>query len=97
MDISRIFIQIVIALLCAGVASILVPRKIPGKLVGLILIGLAGVWVGEWGFALLYSRFGLNLPILLLSFKGVRLIPAIVGSTIVLYLVTLFLKWGKYN
>lgn len=97
MDLTRIFVQIVVAIVCAGLANILIPRKIPGKLAGLVLLGFAGVWVGEWGFRLLRSEFGVNYPFLYWQIQGVLLIPAIIGSAIVLYLVTAFLKWGKYQ
>jgi uncharacterized membrane protein YeaQ/YmgE (transglycosylase-associated protein family) len=97
MDISQLVVQIVVAIVCAGVANILVPRKIPGRLVGLILIGLAGVWVGEWGFSILRQEFGINFSWLYWQIQGVLIVPAIIGSAIVLYLVTLFLKWGRYG
>lgn len=96
MDLSRLVVQIVIAILCAGIANVLVPRQIPGKLLGLILIGLTGVWVGEWGVYLLRREYGLNYNLLNWQIQGVPIVPAIVGSTIVLYIVTAFLKWGRY-
>ncbi|HEY9647194.1 MAG TPA: hypothetical protein V6C88_12530 [Chroococcidiopsis sp.] len=97
MDITRLLVQVVIAILCAGVANILVPRKIPGKLLGLVLIGLAGVWLGDWGFGLLRQEYGLNVPLLFLNVQGVLIIPAIIGCAIVLYVVTTVLKWGRYG
>jgi uncharacterized membrane protein YeaQ/YmgE (transglycosylase-associated protein family) len=95
MDITRLLVQIVVAIVCAGIANVLVPRKIPGKFIGLVLIGLAGVWVGEWAFILFNQQFGLNWPILYWGVAGVRAIPAIVGCAIVLYVVTAFLKWSR--
>lgn len=97
MDVSNLFVKVIIALVCAGIASVLVPRRIPGKLIGLLLVGLAGVIVGEWSFALLRQQFGLNLVFLHWGIRGVPIVPAIIGSTIVLYLVTTFLKWGRYG
>jgi uncharacterized membrane protein YeaQ/YmgE (transglycosylase-associated protein family) len=97
MDINHVLIQIVIAVICAGVANILVPRRIPGKLVGLILIGWAGVWLGDWGFALLRREYGINFPFLTWQIQGVLIIPAILGCAVVLYLVTTFIKWGRYS
>ncbi|MBD2462967.1 hypothetical protein H6G89_18160 [Oscillatoria sp. FACHB-1407] len=97
MDVPQLLVQVVIAIICAGIASILVPRRIPGQLTGLILIGLAGVWFGEWAYGLLRRQYGLDHPVLRLSFEGVLIVPAIVGSVVVLYLVTTFLKWGKYG
>lgn len=97
MDLTRLVVQVVVAILCAGIATLLVPRQIPGKLVGLILIGLIGVWVGEWGFALLRSRYGINFAFLHWGIQGVLIIPAVIGSAIVLYIVTAFLRWGRYG
>ncbi|HIK54480.1 MAG TPA: hypothetical protein IGS37_04890 [Synechococcales cyanobacterium M55_K2018_004] len=97
MDLTRLAVQLVVAVVCAGVASILVPRRIPGKIWGLFFIGLLGVWVGEWGFALLRQQFNLNVQFLTWQVEGVLIIPAIVGSAIVLYLLTLFMRWGRYS
>jgi uncharacterized membrane protein YeaQ/YmgE (transglycosylase-associated protein family) len=96
MDIPHLIVQIVIALLCAGIATILIPRRIPGKLIGMIAIGLAGVWLGEWGARLLRQRYGIRYSFLDWNIEGVPIVPAIIGSAIILYLVTSFLKWGRY-
>jgi uncharacterized membrane protein YeaQ/YmgE (transglycosylase-associated protein family) len=96
-DITRLLVQIAVAIVCAGIATILVPRKIPGKFAGLILIGLTGVWVGEWAYFLFNQRFGLDWPILSWGVGGVRAIPAIVGSAIVLYVVTTFIRWSRWG
>lgn len=90
-------IRLAIAGACAGIATLLLPRKIPGKLVGLVLIGLAGVFVGQWGFDRINQQVPLNFPWLSWDIQGVPLVPAIVGSLIVLYLVTAFLSWGRYG
>ncbi|MBD1910567.1 MULTISPECIES: hypothetical protein [unclassified Leptolyngbya] len=97
MDITQLVVQVVVAIVCAGVANILVPRRIPGKLFGLVMIGLLGVWVGQWGFALMRQRLGIAFPFLTWDIEGVLIIPAIIGSAIVLYLVTLFLKMGHFE
>jgi uncharacterized membrane protein YeaQ/YmgE (transglycosylase-associated protein family) len=85
MDVPQFLVQVVIAIVCAGVASILVPRRIPGRLTGLILIGLAGVWFGEWAYGLVRRQYGLDHPILRLNVEGVLIVPAIVGSVVILY------------
>lgn len=97
MNIAHLLIKVVIAIVCAGAANLLVPRRIPGKLTGLILIGLAGVWTGEAGFALLHREFGLRLPFLSWQIDGVLIVPAIVGCAIVLYLVTALIRWGRFS
>lgn len=97
MDITKLVVQVVVAIICAGVANILVPRRIPGKLFGLVVIGLLGVWLGQWGFALMRQRLGISFPFLTWDIQGVLIIPAIIGSAIVLYLVTLFLKVSHFD
>ncbi|MBF2077398.1 MAG: hypothetical protein IGR76_02470 [Synechococcales cyanobacterium T60_A2020_003] len=97
MDISTLLVQLAIALVCAGLATVLLPRRIPGKLAGLILIGLGGVWLGSWAAELFRQRFGLDLPFLHWDFQGVPIIPSVLGSTVILYVVTTLLKWGHYE
>ncbi len=97
MDISRLFVQLMIAIVCAGIANVLVPRRIPGKFIGLILVGLAGVWLGQWGFDFLQSSYGINYQLLRWQLEGVYIVPAIIGSAIVLYLLTAVIKLGRFD
>ncbi|MBE9138305.1 hypothetical protein IQ254_14105 [Nodosilinea sp. LEGE 07088] len=96
-DLVSLLVQVLIAMVCAFAANILIPRRVPGKLLGLVLIGLVGVLVGQWGADHLLQQYNLNLPWLTWSFQGVPVVPSIVGSTIVLYVVTAFLSWGRYG
>ena len=96
-DVISILVQVLIALACAFTANLLVPRQVPGKLFGLVLIGLIGVFVGQWVAAYLLQQYSFSLPWLTWSFQGVPLVPSIIGSTIVLYIVTAFLSWGRYG
>lgn len=41
---TRLLVQVLIAIACATLANLLVPRRVPGKAVGLVIIGLAGVF-----------------------------------------------------
>jgi uncharacterized membrane protein YeaQ/YmgE (transglycosylase-associated protein family) len=97
MNVPHVVIKLLIAILCAGLADLLVPRRIPGGLAGLILIGLTGIWVGEWGFTLLKQEFGINFNFLYWQVQGVLLIPAVIGCAMVLYVVTAFISWGRYS
>lgn len=97
MSVPHLVIKLLIAVICAGLADLLVPRRVPGGLAGLILIGLTGIWVGEWGFTLLRREFGINFTFLYWQIQGVLMIPAIIGCAIVLYLVTAFMSWGRYS
>lgn len=95
MDLSHLAVQLIVAIVCAGIANILIPRQIPGKFLGLIITGLVGVWVGELGFQYLRNEFKINYGFLHWSIQGVPIIPAIVGSAIVIYIITTVLRWGR--
>lgn len=97
MDLKYLLIQLMIAIGCAVVAGILVPRQIPGKGVGLVLIGLLGVFIGQWAADYLLRQYGLSWPILTWELEDVAIVPSIIGSTVVLYLVSAFLSWGRYG
>ncbi|WP_416676321.1 hypothetical protein [Egbenema bharatensis] len=94
---ANVLIKLVIAVACAGAANIFIPRSIPGKLAGMILIGMAGVILGEWSFRLLQQRFGLDFMFLDWNVQGVLIIPAIIGCAIVLYIVSTILSWWRYG
>lgn len=97
MTIPHLLTKLLIAVICAALADLLVPRRVPGGLAGLVLIGLAGIWVGESGFILLNQEFGINFAFLYWHISGVLIVPAIIGCAIVLYLVTAFISWGRYG
>jgi uncharacterized membrane protein YeaQ/YmgE (transglycosylase-associated protein family) len=95
MDLSRLAVQLILAIVCAGVANMLLPRQIPGKFLGLIATGLVGVWVGEFGAALLKSQGGMDFAILHWGIQGVPILSSVIGSAIVIFLTTTFLKSGR--
>jgi uncharacterized membrane protein YeaQ/YmgE (transglycosylase-associated protein family) len=97
MELSRLVVQLIVALVCAGAANMLIPRHVPGKFFGFLVIGLLGVVVGEWGFNLLRSQYGFNYNIFYWSIERVPILPSIIGSAIVLYVVTTLLQWGRYS
>lgn len=98
MDLTRLLVQISIAIVCGGVATLLLPRPIPGKLLGLALIGFAGVWLGEWVVGYLQSTYEFPIPeFVTWDYQGVPILPAILGSAVVLYVVTAFIQWGRYQ
>lgn len=96
-EITRLLVQILIAIACAAIANVLVPRAVPGKLLGLILIGFAGVFLGEWVSNYILAQYDISLPALQWEFKDVPILPSIIGSMIVLYVLTAFLSWGKFG
>lgn len=97
MDLTYLLIQLLIAILCAVVAGILIPRQVPGQGLGLVVIGLVGVFVGQWMSRYLQREYGFTSPILQWNIENVQIVPSIIGSAIVLYLVTAFLSWGRYG
>jgi uncharacterized membrane protein YeaQ/YmgE (transglycosylase-associated protein family) len=97
MNLSHLAVQLVVAIVCAGIGNVLIPRQIPGRFFGFILTGLVGVWVGEEGYKLLNAQYGLSDPILRWNIEGVPVISSIIGSAIVIYVVTTVLKWGRYS
>lgn len=95
--VSHMLVQLLSAIVCAGIANMLLPRQIPGKFVGFVLTGLVGVWLGEAVFKLLKAQHELNYPFLSWGIGGVAVVPSIIGCTIIIYVVTTFLQWGHYN
>jgi uncharacterized membrane protein YeaQ/YmgE (transglycosylase-associated protein family) len=87
MDLSHVAVQLIAAIVCAGIANMLIPRQIPGKFFGFMLTGLVGVWLGEAVFKLLKTQHGLHYPFLYWGIGGVA---------IIIYVVTTFLRWGQY-
>ncbi|MDX2231713.1 MAG: hypothetical protein NW220_18915 [Leptolyngbyaceae cyanobacterium bins.349] len=90
-------VQLAIAIVCGVVGNMLIPRAIPGKFLGLVLVGMVGVWLGEWSYRLLTTQYGLNFPFLQWHIQTVPIVPSIIGSAIVIYVVTTFLRWGRYS
>ena len=97
MDMAYWVVKLAIAIACGMVGNMLIPREIPGKFFGLVLIGFVGIWFGEWGYQLLKSQFNLDLPWLQWHIEEVPIIPSIIGCAIVIYIVTTFLRWGRYS
>jgi uncharacterized membrane protein YeaQ/YmgE (transglycosylase-associated protein family) len=93
---EHLAVQLIVSILCASIASVLIPRRIPGRFLGLMLTGLVGVWLGEVAFKFLRVNFGINYSVLHWGVLGVPLIPSVIGSVIVLYVVTTFFRWGRY-
>lgn len=97
MDFLELLLQLVIAIFCASLANILIPRQIPGKGIGLVLIGLTGVFIGQGVVNYLQRQFGLSFAILNYEIQGVPIVPSILGSAVVLYLVSTLIGWASSN
>ena len=78
MEILMFIIYLFIAAACAWIASYLVPGTVPGGFFAAALIGILAAWVGG-------SLMGSVGP----SVAGVSILPAIVGSAILVFLFAL--------
>lgn len=88
MEPSRIAMQLLVTVLCAGCANIILPRQVPGKFLGLFLTGWIGVWLGGEVFAWLKAQYGLNYAVLHWGVAGIPIIPSVLGCVLAIFLVT---------
>lgn len=85
---SFFFVQLLVALVCAAIANMLLPRQIPGKSLGYLVTGLVGVWLGGFLLKLVAGTFRVVPPVLGWNFYGVPLIPSVIGAFVVIWLTT---------
>lgn len=78
MSILAFILFLIVAAVCAWIAESLVPGVIPGGFFTSAVFGIIGAWIGE-------SMMGSFGP----SLAGVALIPCIVGSAVLVFLVSL--------
>jgi uncharacterized membrane protein YeaQ/YmgE (transglycosylase-associated protein family) len=68
-----------VAAVCAGVADYVAPGRVPGGFLASVVVGIIGAWIGG-------MMFGAMGPAL----AGVSLLPAILGSALLIFLLSLF-------
>lgn len=78
MTIVSLILFLVVAGVCAVIAEAIVPGRIPGGFLVAAVVGVIGAWVG----GTLLGSFGPALA-------GVSLIPAIIGSALLVFLLSL--------
>lgn len=78
MTILGIILYCIIAAACAWIADYFTPGTIPGGFLASVIYGIIGAWIGTS----LMGGFG---PVL----AGVPLLPAIIGSAILIFVVSL--------
>ena len=79
MNILSFILFLIVASVCAFLAERLVPNSVPGGFLTSAIVGIIGAWVGGG----LIGHFGPDLA-------GVALIPCILGSAVLVFLVSLF-------
>jgi len=74
MSILGFLVFLVVAAVCAWIADYLVPGRIPGGFLAAAVVGVIGAWLGT----ALMGHFGPDLG-------GVSVLPAIVGSAVLIF------------
>jgi uncharacterized membrane protein YeaQ/YmgE (transglycosylase-associated protein family) len=74
MSILGFILFLIVAAVCAWIADALVPGTIPGGFFTSAIVGIIGAWIG----GSLFGHFG---PML----AGIALVPAIIGSAILIF------------
>lgn len=74
MELLAFILFLLVAAACAGIAEALVPGQVPGGFLMSAIVGAIGAWVG----ASLMGHVGPDLA-------GVPLLPAIIGSAILIF------------
>lgn len=78
MTVLGFILFLIVAAVCAWIADYLVPGSIPGGFLTAAIVGIIGAWIGG-------SLFGTFGPVL----AGVPLIPTIIGSAILVFVLAL--------
>lgn len=74
MSIVALILFLIVAAVCAWIAECLVPGRIPGGFLTSAIVGIIGAWIG----GSLLGNFGPSL-------EGISLLPAIIGSAILVF------------
>jgi uncharacterized membrane protein YeaQ/YmgE (transglycosylase-associated protein family) len=70
-----LLISIVMAIIIGYVADLFVKNRMPGGIIGCMVAGFVGAWLGKY----IFGSFG---PVI----AGFAIIPAIIGAVIVIFL-----------
>jgi len=78
MGLLSFILFLIVASVCAFLAECLVPNSVPGGFLTSAIVGVIGAWIG----GSLIGHFGPDLA-------GVALIPCVLGSAILVFLLSL--------
>lgn len=84
MEILAFILYMIVAAICAIIAEYIVPGVIPGGFLVAAVVGVIGAWLGT-------SLMGGLGP----SLAGVPLLPAILGSGLLIFLMALITSRGR--
>lgn len=86
MGILSFIFYLVVAAVCAFIAERMVPSTVPGGFITSAIVGIIGAWIG----GNLLGHFGPDLA-------GVSLVPCILGSAILVFILSLCSKGFKHK
>jgi uncharacterized membrane protein YeaQ/YmgE (transglycosylase-associated protein family) len=78
MSILSFLLFLIVAAVCASIAEYFVPGRVPGGFIAAAIFGVIGGWIGG-------HLFGALGP----SLAGVSLIPTILGSAVLVFVLAL--------
>ncbi|HEY9786175.1 MAG TPA: GlsB/YeaQ/YmgE family stress response membrane protein [Candidatus Obscuribacterales bacterium] len=78
MDILGFILFCIVAAVCAWIADAIVPGRVPGGFLAAVIVGILGAWLGTSMMGKLGPELG-----------GVSLLPAIVGSAALIFIMAL--------
>ncbi len=78
MTIIGLILFLIVAAVCAYIAEMIVPGRVPGGFFTSAIVGIIGAWLGS-------SLMGSLGP----SLAGIPLIPCILGSAVFIFLLSL--------
>lgn len=78
MSILGFLFYCLVAAVCAGIAEYIAPGRVPGGFLAAVVVGIIGAWIGG-------ALMGSVGPAL----AGVSLLPAIIGSSLLIFLMSL--------
>ncbi len=81
MGILAFILFLVVAAVCAWIAEYFVPGRVPGGFFTSAVVGIVGAWIGSS----LLGNFGPSL-------EGISLLPAIIGSGILVFVLAMLSK-----
>jgi uncharacterized membrane protein YeaQ/YmgE (transglycosylase-associated protein family) len=84
MSILAFIFYLIVAAACAWIAAAIVPGRVPGGFFTAAIFGIIGAWIGSS----LMGSFG---PVV----ESVAVVPAIIGSGLLIFMLTLFSRTAK--